>query len=242
MTSRPSLERFDRVAPYALAMWLLVVVITNVWWLAGTPPAMIGVDSWDFYPASLHYYRYLTGVEEVGFDPVAAIGTYRGPLFHWASMPLPLLVGPSQLAFAVTGTLFAVALLLAVFGIGRRLAGPTAGLLAAVLVGTVPMVVLGSRSYNLEVALAAVVALAVYCLVRGENFTRLAWAPLFGLAAAGAMLVKGVAFLYVLPPLGGAWLQWLVEYRRTDRPRASFGIAVGCHALYDAAVVLATAS
>jgi 4-amino-4-deoxy-L-arabinose transferase-like glycosyltransferase len=210
MPPRRSPESYARFAVPALLVLLAVVAATNGLWLTGASPALVGIDSWDFYPASLHYFRYVTGMEEAGFEPLAKIGSYRGPLLHWASLPLPLLFGPRPWTFAVTGTLFFLALLGVVFALGRRLFGPGPGLLAAALLAATPIVLMGSRSYNLEIPMAALVALSVYFLVRSENLAKPGWAAAYGLAGAAAMLTKGVAFLYFLPPLGGAWLSWLI--------------------------------
>ncbi|MDP8225826.1 MAG: glycosyltransferase family 39 protein [Candidatus Lernaella stagnicola] len=205
-----------RVA-WLAATTILLLAALNAGWVLAHVPAMIGVDSWDFYPASIHYYRYLQGVEDVGFDPVAAVGSYRGPLFHWASMPLPLLFGGGLWAFAITNIFFTIGLLALVWFAGRRLHGDWAGWLALLMLGTTPVIVHGARSYNLEIPLATLVTLSVVCLLAADRLQKTWWALGFGLAAGAAMLVKGVAFLYFLPPLLGAWIE-LFAARRWPRP------------------------
>ncbi len=75
-------------------LFLIIIVpsvaILNYFWLKEQDQILVGIDSWDFYPQTTHVYRHLTGQEEVGFDPGISHGSYRGPLFHWASLPLPL--------------------------------------------------------------------------------------------------------------------------------------------------------
>jgi hypothetical protein len=72
----------------------------------------------------------------------------------------------------------------------------------------------GSRCYNLEMPMAALIALSMLALFNSGGFTRPVWSLLFGLAAGGAMLVKGVAFLYFLPPLLGLCTALIVRHFR----------------------------
>lgn len=192
----------------------LMVMTLNYFWLSAQDQTLVGIDSWDFYPQTMHVYRHLTGQEEVGFDPGISHGSYRGPLFHWASLLPPLLAGPRHQAFALTNSLFFIFLLIIVFLIGRRLTGNGGGLAAVWLTAVTPIMLFGSRCYNLEIPMAALTAFSVLALLRSDGFTRPIWSLVFGITAAGAMLVKGVAFLYFLPPLLGLCAALVVGHFR----------------------------
>jgi len=199
-------------------LFLIIIVpsvaILNYFWLKEQDQILVGIDSWDFYPQTTHVYRHLTGQEEVGFDPGISHGSYRGPLFHWASLPLPLLCGPRHESFALVNTFFFLGLLVIVFFIGRSLAGDGGGATAVWLIASTPIMLFGSRCYNLEMPMAALIALSMLALFNSGGFTRPVWSLLFGLAAGGAMLVKGVAFLYFLPPLLGLCTALIVRHFR----------------------------
>jgi len=191
---------------FLFASLLCIVAISNVGWLMSIPYGIIGVDADIYHAASMHILRYLTGIQEWGFEPSIYPGSYRGPLFFLASVALPYLLGAKHMLFALTNTFFLIVLLSAVYGIGRRLFSERQGLIAAVICVSIPAVLLGSRSFNLEIALSSMIALSMYCLVRSAQLTKLGWALCFGAAGALAMLAKGTAFVFFLAPLGGIWL------------------------------------
>ncbi len=106
--------------------------------------------------------------------------------------------------------------LIAVFALGARLWDPAAGLLAAFFLGTAPFVVYSLTNFQLDLPLMAMVAVALYVLVRTEHFYRLDWSIGFGVAIGLGMLTKPPFTAYVLPPL--LWAVWHA-LRAPDRRR-----------------------
>ena len=102
-------------------------------------------------------------------------------------------------AFLVLGTL-------AVFGLGRRLLDADAGLLAAFLFATAPFVVFMLLNFQLDLPLAAMVALALYALVRTEDLSVRRWALGLGLVLGLGMLTKPPFAAYLSGPL--LWVAW----------------------------------
>lgn len=190
----------------ALLALIGTLVAANAVWLHGVDPCMVGVDSWDFLPATLHWHRYLDGLERQPYAAMIAPNSYRGPLLPLAALAMSRLFGARHFVFALTNNIFLALLLVAVFGLGRRLADDRAGLLAAFLTAAVPVLLLGSRSFNMDVPLAAMVAWFAYALVRSDGLARWRWVAVAGVFAGLAMLAKGVAFVFLLPLLAGAWL------------------------------------
>jgi len=109
--------------------------------------------------------------------------------------------------FLVVGTL-------AVFGLGRRLLDPAAGLLAAFLFATAPFVVFSLLHFQLDLPLTAMVALTLYALARTDALADGRWAlGLGGLLGLG-MLTKPPFAAYVSGAL--LWAAWLA-IRSPDR-------------------------
>ncbi|MBI1735940.1 MAG: glycosyltransferase family 39 protein [Candidatus Rokubacteria bacterium] len=87
----------------------------------------------------------------------------------------------------------------ATYLLGRRVGGGTVGVLAAVLFGTAPFVIFSSLRFQLDLPLAAMVALALWTLLNTEGFTRRAWCAATGVAIGLGMLTKPPFAVYVLP-------------------------------------------
>ena len=109
--------------------------------------------------------------------------TCAAGLLYVALPVAPLTAQAVIWAFLVVGTL-------AVFGVGRRLLDADAGLLAAFLFATAPFVVFMLLNFQLDLPLAAMVALALYTLVRTEDLALRRWSLGLGLVLGLGMLTK----------------------------------------------------
>ena len=107
---------------------------------------------------------------------------------------------------------------LAVYGLGRRLLDADAGLLAAFLFATAPFVVFMLLNFQLDLPLAAMVALALYALVRTEDLAVRRWVLGLGLVLGLGMLTKPPFAAYLSGPL--LWIAWRA-LRAPDRRRAA---------------------
>ena len=136
-------------------------------------------------------------IRESSFYP--PIVTCAAGLLYFALPIVPLTAQAVIWAFLVVGTL-------AVFGLGRRLLDADAGLLAAFLFATAPFVVFMLLNFQLDLPLAAVVALALYVLVRTEDLAVRPWVLALGLVLGLGMLTKPPFAAYLSGPLlWGAW-------------------------------------
>ena len=127
------------------------------------------------------------------------IVTCAAGLLYFALPIVPLTAQAVIWAFLVMGTL-------AVFGLGRRLLDPDAGLLAAFLFATAPFVVFMLLNFQLDLPLAAMVALALYTLVRTEELSVRRWVLGLGLVLGLGMLTKPPFAAYLSGPL--LWVAW----------------------------------
>lgn len=125
----------------------------------------------------------------------------RPPLFFLSAVPLYRLFGLSVDVGTMVNVLYLAVLFPAVYGIGRRMGGRRVGLLAAVVVATLPMIYGISRYFYQELALTAMVALAVYLLLAAEGFERRGMSLLFGLSFGLGLLTRRTYLAFLVAPL-----------------------------------------
>ena len=89
----------------------------------------------------------------------------------------------------------------AVYLLGRRLAGGSVGVVAALLFGSAPFMVFSTLRFQLDLPLAAVVAVALVVLLATDRFTRTPVALAFGVVCGLGMLTKPTFALYVVVPV-----------------------------------------
>src|SRR5439155_3849568 len=106
--------------------------------------------------------------------------------------------------------------------LGYRLGVGGAGVAAALFFGAAPFVVYSTLLFQLDLPLAAMVALALAALVATEDFTRLGAALAVGVVGGLGMLTKPTFALYVLP----AALVIVVRGGRRGLPRAALAALI----------------
>ena len=136
-------------------------------------------------------------ITESSFYP--PIVTCAAGLLYFVFPVAPLTAQAVVWGFLVMGTL-------AVYGLGRRLLDADAGLLAAFLFATAPFVVFMLMNFQLDLPLAAMVALALYALVRTEDLAVRRWVLGLGLVLGLGMLTKPPFAAYLSGPL--LWIAW----------------------------------
>lgn len=97
--------------------------------------------------------------------------------------------------------LFTVILVPAVFYIGYRVAGRTAGFVAAVVTVCSPLVINVSRGYFLDYAQTSLTALAFALLLASNRYSRRGLSIALGIAVGLAMLAKWSAVFFLVIPL-----------------------------------------
>ena len=160
---------------------------------------------------------------------IIAESSFYPPIVTCAAGLLGLALPPLAAAHAVMWG-FLVVGTLAVFGLGRRLLDPAAGLLAAFLFATAPFVVFSLLHFQLDLPLTAIVAVTLYALAHPEALAGPRGALGLGVLLGLGMLAKPPFAAYVSGAL--LWAAWLAG-RAPDR-RARLGrllAAVGVAAL-----------
>ncbi len=150
---------------------------------------------------AIHCRRILVEAGLRGLGKILEISSFYPPVVPCAAGVFSLLAGVSPLAGQAVILAFLATGLAALFALGRQLFDATTGLLAALIFGTAPFVVYSTTNFQLDLPLAAVSILALFVLVRTEEFSRHTWSVATGLAIAFGMLVKPPFAVYFLPPL-----------------------------------------
>jgi 4-amino-4-deoxy-L-arabinose transferase-like glycosyltransferase len=209
MTTNASLSRAARAEPLlsTVATWkyvdrvvlsLMVVSITcvNFFWLS--------LDSHRLY---WDYARHLGDslVYKNAFSlshPLAFIDTYvrYPPFVYWVTDVFYAVFGTDLWVAILSNIVFLAILIFATYGLGKVLWNRQVGLLAALVVITTPMFVTQFREYMLDAPLSAMVALALYLLVKSDHFTDRRTSLLLGIACGLGLLTKWVfPFFLALP-------------------------------------------
>ena len=147
---------------------------------------------------------------------------YRPPLSHIPSALLFLLNGTPDLTLARLGVLLQYLLMVWVgFSIGFTAAGRGPGLMAALLVGTTPMLFGWGRLAYMDTGLALMVLVCLRVLMVNP-LARKRDGVMLGLAAGGGMLTKVAFPIFAVGPL-----LWLLALRvRSLRAAGNLGIAL----------------
>ncbi len=218
------MTRRHALALAALAGALGAVLIA---WLAvdRRPP------EWDYanhLERAVLCHRTLTEPGHSRLAEVIAESSFYPPVVTCAAGLLYLVFPVTPLTAQSVIWAFLVIGLLAIYGVGRRLVDGPTGLLAAFLFATAPFVVTSLLSFQLDLPLAAMVALALYALVRAEAFSRWDWSLVAGVVLGFGMLTKPPFAAYLTGPM--AWAGW-VALSAPDRGarmrRLAAALAVG---------------
>ncbi len=200
----------------ALAAPLLGLAAVMVLWLSidRRPPEW---DHANHLERAVACHRSLSEPGRGGLAEIVAESSFYPPivtcaagLLYFALPIVPLTAQAVMWAFLVVGAL-------AVFGLGGRLLDPDAGLLAAFLFATAPFVVFSLLNFQLDLPLAAMVAVALYTLAWTEELSLRGRSLVFGLVLGLGMLTK--------PPFAAcmsgalAWAAWRALRAPDRRPR-----------------------
>jgi hypothetical protein len=147
-----------------------LVIVTTVWVsIDRRPPES---DHANHLERALRCHRILADGAPHPIEAILAESSFYPPLvpcltglLYFVAPVVPLTAQAVMLAFLAQGVL-------AVFALGRRLHGVETGLLAAFFFATAPFVVFSLTNFQLDLPLAAMVAVALYALARTEHFAR----------------------------------------------------------------------
>jgi len=138
---------------------------------------------------------------------------YYPPLVYWLTQPLYAALGTEVPVAILTNCGFLIVLVLSVYGIGVELHDRRTGRMAAILALALPTIVSQFKEYQLDAPLTAMVALALFLLIRTREFSMGRASLAFGIAAGLGLLTKWTFVIVMAAPLTFAVLIALRERR-----------------------------
>ena len=174
-----------------IALLVLFQVVANLVWLQQDGRTLYG-DPGNHARVSLAIFDI---VRRPGLSLPAQIfdaTTFWPPFPYFLNQPLYALFGIGTDVTVFTTTIFLALAIIFTYLLGRRLYGVTAGLLAAFLFSSYPIVFMLSRTYYQDMALAAMTTITFYLMLRSEAFSQQRVTLLFGLSLGLTALTKQV--------------------------------------------------
>lgn len=208
------------------ALWLVIAALASTWVLVDRRP-----PEWDHanhLERAVDCYRSLRIVTDSGPREILESSSFYPPVVTCAAGLLYFALPIAPLTAQLVMMAFLALALAALHGLGRRLADAQTGLWAAFVFATAPFVVFSLTNFQLDLPLAAMVALALYALVRSESFADARWSLALGVVFGLGMLTKPPFAIYVAPPvLWGLWRALRSPDRRRRLAWAGTALALG---------------
>jgi len=191
-----------------ILLFLVIVVSTAdlIWRAIDTRPP--SVDMGRHLMTSLNYYNLF--LDHKYLSLVTAY-TYYPPLVYWLTISFYALLGTSLIVSVSANVVFVAMLVFSVYGIGKYLWSNKVGLLSAIFVVFTPMLAMEFKHFELDAPLTAIVALALYLLIRSEEFTNKKYSLLFGAIFGLGMLTKWTFTFFLIAPLLFAFFKCLIK-------------------------------
>ena len=181
-------------------LWLFHLINNHIWLKKDTTP--LKWDSGWHYLQSLQYFDILSHPSIHSLSELVNVGNSWWPPFARLLPSLFYVFGrePDTAVF-IAGGLFSFILIFSVYGLGRKLCNGNAGLLAAFIVTMYPIIVLHSRTFMLDMPLAAMVSLSLYVLLLTDDFKNRKYSMILGLMLGLGMLTKYAYIIFIAGPM-----------------------------------------
>lgn len=186
------------------------------------------VTDWDEAGYATISLRYLDGLTGGPADLVHALraGGAQPPVVTGSAVPLMLVFGRSVDVAQVVDALYAVALVIATYGVARHLVAPAWATLAAACVGTMPIVSDYARLFHFAVPAAALLTGTLWALLCSNGLRRRAWVLAAAVLLALALLARTMTVAYIPGVLLGVGLPLFVHAE--DRRVRARNLALLC--------------
>lgn len=194
-----------------VALGALVLVAIDIWWIAtyrqGFP---LNVDEAGYTSIGLIDWIGLETNGLHGWWEAVQTQTPNAPLLP-ALTSILLVFKPGVMTGFATLAGFMVVLIFAAYGIGERLAGPRLGALAALVTGALPGTIIFAREYVFALPTAAMLASAVFALLRSDGLRLRRWAIACGAVLGLMLLSRTMAVAFVPGVLVAAGVTMMVR-------------------------------
>lgn len=183
-----------------LTLLCITIVICNDIWVR----AELRPPHWDMARHLFNSLNYFHFAKDGLIRALFTSYSYYPPLLYWVSIPFYFIFGLGARTAVFSNTVFIFILVFSTYGIGKRLWNRQTGLLAAILVISLPIFVTQFKEFQLDAPATAMTALSLYVLIRTEEFKNRGWGLLFGLVLGLALLTKWTLLFVLILPIGYA--------------------------------------
>jgi 4-amino-4-deoxy-L-arabinose transferase-like glycosyltransferase len=184
-----------------LAAWAVLGLLELLWLSLDKRPL-----AWDQAHHFLLSLRYLEALgSPLNWPDIFSVAIKYPYLFHLGLAKMFWLGGVSLRYAAAVNLFWLLALMLALWLLGRRVFAGWSGVWAAVLCATAPVSAGLDRQVLLEPCLTATIAWTVLALQESQGLSRRGWVLALGVLAGWGMLAKWTYPLYVAAPLVVVW-------------------------------------
>lgn len=196
-----------------LGVMVVAVVVANQLWVGREtrPP------NWDTAYHLTNSLSYQAAFKSGQLTALLQSYHYYPPLVYWVATLFYEVLGTS-ITIAVLSNLVWISLLVfATYGLGRILYDRRAGLLAAIFVISTPMLVSQFKEFQLDAPLTAMVAVALYLLIKSNGFRHRDFTVALGASVGLGLLTKWTfPFIMALPVLTAIIQAGWYGYRHKD--------------------------
>lgn len=197
--------RLSLMQKYIISFFLIIAMF-DLWWIFKDHHMF----TWDQAYHMMSSIRYERLLSSFNFSELSMVDWYYPPFFKMVSAFLYIIFGFSEDIALATNIIFIGILLGSIYGIGSKMHSQKAGVLAAVLVISYPIIFNQHLDYLLDVSLTAMIVLSFYLLLLSNNFSNYKYSILFGVVAGLSFLTKWTAFEYIGVFVGYTFLKILL--------------------------------
>jgi 4-amino-4-deoxy-L-arabinose transferase-like glycosyltransferase len=191
-----------RYLPAVALLGLFAFHVINNWNWVRTNVTLMGWDRSSHLAKTLIYNDVLREIDLRSLFTAMTWPWNRPPVPFLTAVPFYRLFGISTDVALMSNVVYLAILLCSVYGIGRILFSRKVGLLAAFLVSFYPVLFGISRLSYVDYALTAMVALALYLLLKTDRFRHRRWSLVFGLCMGLGILTKWPFIAFAGAPIG----------------------------------------
>jgi 4-amino-4-deoxy-L-arabinose transferase-like glycosyltransferase len=185
-----------------------------------------------YFNRSLDLYKIALKSPELFTKALLGIGGYATTYHPYrfimplTSVPFYFLLPPSADLAVLSLSVFFLLLVVGVFLVTREMSSDNAGVLAGFIVMTTPGIFWLSRHYLPEFPCAALATVAIFLLIRTDEFSSRSFSAILGLTIAAGLLTKETFLVYVISPFLYVFYRGLRQRRDVARRLCNCGFCL----------------
>lgn len=231
LTSLVSRAVRDRWRLTAVALALVLVALNAVWLWVNRHGGSLGIDEAGYTALSVDDYHALIHGGPVSLARLVLQQRVQAPLVPILSAAgYTVTGGPTMLGSFIVDLVAYFLIALLAFSIVRALAGPLAGIVAAVTTASAPVILDYVHEYSFAIPATAAMTLGVWAALRSKEMSALRWTVVWGVALGLMVLSRTMTIAFVPGFVLLATVHAGISRRRT-RSLAGAGIGAAAGAL-----------